>query len=432
MQRRTWIAALATLAVAGGLSLTGCSNSGGGGASDAMKSHGPITVWYSNNEQEVAWGKAMVKAWNSAHPKEKIKGQEVPAGKSTEEVIGAAITAGTTPCLVFNNLPAATGQFQKQGGLVDLSKFPGADKYIESRSGTKTADQYMSSDGDFYQMPWKSNPVMIFYNKDAFAKAGLDPENPKLSTYDEFLDSARAIVKSGAARYAIYPSPTSEFFQPNFDFLPLYAAETKGTSIIENGKATIDSQAGYDVANFWKTIYSENLAGKEPVQSDAFASGEAAMAIVGPWAVPVYKKVNWGSVPVPTKDGMSADETWTFPDAKNIGMYTSCKNQGTAWDVLKFATSKDQDGKLLETTGQMPIRADLTSVYADYFTQNPAYKEFASQSERTTDDPTGPNTIATLQDLRDFYTKAVISGDGDLKSALSKAADKMTAEWSKK
>jgi multiple sugar transport system substrate-binding protein len=290
----------------------------------------------------------------------------------------------------------------------------------------------MSSDGDFYQMPWKSNPVMIFYNKDAFAKAGLDPENPKLSTYDEFLDSARAIVKSGAARYAIYPSPTSEFFQPNFDFLPLYAAETKGTSIIENGKATIDSQAGYDVANFWKTIYSENLAGKEPVQSDAFASGEAAMAIVGPWAVPVYKKVNWGSVPVPTKDGMSADETWTFPDAKNIGMYTSCKNQGTAWDVLKFATSKDQDGKLLETTGQMPIRADLTSVYADYFTQNPAYKEFASQSERTTDDPTGPNTIATLQDLRDFYTKAVISGDGDLKSALSKAADKMTAEWSKK
>jgi multiple sugar transport system substrate-binding protein len=429
MQRRTRIAAVATLAAAA-LALTGCS-SGGGGNSDATSAHGPITIWYSNNAQEVTWGKAMVASWNAAHPKEKIKGQEVPAGKSTEEVLGAAITAGTTPCLVFNNLPAATGQFQKQGGLVDLSKFPGADKYIEARSGD-SAKQYKSSDGDFYQMPWKSNPVVIFYNKDIFAKAGLDPDHPKLSTYADFLDSAKKVVSSGAAKFAIYPSPTSEFFQPNFDFLPLYAAQTKGTSIIENGKATIDNQAGLDVSNFWKSIYDNNLAGKDPVQSDAFASGTSAMAIVGPWAIPVYKKVNWGSVPVPTKDGISADQTWTFPDAKNIGMYTSCKNQGTAWDVLKYATSKSQDGKLLQTTGQMPIRTDLESTYSDFFKKNPAYVQFAGQTERTVDDPTGPNSIATLQILRNYYTKAVIAGDGDLKSELKQTAQKMTSEWAKK
>lgn len=431
MQRRTRFAALAMLAVAG-LGLSACSSGGGGGGSDAMTSHGPITIWYSNNAQELKWGKAMVQAWNAKHPKEKIKGQEVPAGKSTEEVIGAAITAGTTPCLVFNNLPAATGQFEKQGGLVDISKFPGADKYIESRSGKDAVDQYRSPNGDFYQMPWKSNPVMIFYNKDIFAKAGLDPNNPKLSTYADFLATSEKIVSSGAAKFAIYPSPTSEFFQPNFDFLPLYAAETKGKSIIENDKATIDSQAGFDVADFWKTIYAKNLAGKEPVQSDAFASGTSAMAIVGPWAIPVYNKVNWGSVAVPTKNGMSPENTYTFPDAKNIGMYTSCKNQGTAWDVLKFATSKNEDGQLLQLTGQMPIRADLKSAYPDFFAKNPAYTEFASQAQRTVDDPTGPNTIATLQDLRDFYTKAVIAGQGDLKSELNKAAKKMTAEWQRK
>ncbi|WP_022882440.1 ABC transporter substrate-binding protein [Gryllotalpicola ginsengisoli] len=429
MQRRRWTTAAAAASLVA-LALTGCTNNGGA-STKALSSHGPITIWYSNNEQEVAWGKAMVKAWNAAHPKETIKAQEVPAGKSTEEVIGAAITAGTTPCLVFNNLPAATGQFQKQGGLVDLSKFPGADKYIEARSG-KAADQYKSSDGDFYQMPWKSNPVMIFYNKDIFKKAGLDPDHPKLSTYADFLATAKKITSSGAAKYAIYPAPTSEFFQPNFDFLPLYAAETKGTPLVEDDKSTIDSPAGKDVLQFWKTIYADGLAGKEPVQNDAFASGTSAMAIVGPWAIPVYKDINWGEVPVPTKDGMSADQIYTFPDAKNIGMYTSCKNQGTAWDVLKFATSQDQDGKLLETTGQMPIRSDLQTVYPDYFAKNPAYKEFASQAERTVDDPTGPNTIATLQALRDFYTKAVIAGDGDLDSQLKQASDKITQTWTAK
>lgn len=430
MHKHSWVAGIATAAVTT-LALAGCSGASGGGGGDAMKAHGSITIWYSNNAQEVAWGKSMVSSWNAAHPKEKIKGQEVPAGKSTEEVIGAAITAGTTPCLVFNNLPAATGQFQKQGGLVDLSKFPGANKYITDRSGA-SAKQYRSQDGDFYQMPWKSNPVVIFYNKDLFTKAGLDADKPKLSTYADFLASGKQLVSSGAATYAIYPSPTNEFFQPNFDFFPLYAAETNGKSIIKNDKATIDSQAGYDVANFWKTVYADNLAGRDPVQSDVFASGKSAMAIVGPWAIPVYKKINWGSVPVPTKNGTSAEKTWTFPDAKNIGLYSSCKNQGTAWDVVKYATSKSQDGKLLELTGQMPIRPDLKNDYPDFFAKNPSYNQFASQTARTVDDPTGPNTIATLQAFRDFYSKAVISRQGNLKSQLGTAAKKMTAEWTRK
>jgi multiple sugar transport system substrate-binding protein len=429
MQRRKILISMLT-AAALGVSLAACSSSGGG-STDAMKAHGPITIWYSNNTQEVQWGKSMVSSWNSAHPKEQIKAQEVPAGKSTEEVIGAAITAGTTPCLVFNNLPAATGQFEKQGGLVDLSKFSDGNSYIESRSGSAAA-QYKSPNGDYYQMPWKSNPVMIFYNKAIFAKAGLG-DNPDLSTYDKFLAAAKKVTSSGAAKYAIYPAPTSEFFQPNFDFLPLYAAETGGKGMIENGKSTLTSKDAIDVANFWKTIYSDGLAGKEQYQGDAFADGKSAMAIVGPWAIAYYgDKVKWGSVPVPTKDGVAADKTYTFPDAKNIGMYSSCKNQGTAWDVLKFATSKDQDGKLLNVSGQMPIRDQLQTTYASYFEANPAYKEFGAQAARTVDDPSGPNTVAQMQALRDAYTKSVISGSGSVEDAFKQASDKIDQLQSQK
>ncbi|MEO7015872.1 MAG: extracellular solute-binding protein [Leifsonia sp.] len=420
-RRRILISILTAGAIAGTLAACGSS----GGTTSAMTAHGPITIWYSNNTQEVQWGKAMVASWNSSHPKEQIKAQEVPAGKSTEEVLGAAITAGTTPCLVFNNLPAVTGQFKKQGGLVDLSKFPDANSYIQARSGS-TAGQYKSADGDFYQMPWKQNPVMIFYNKALFAKAGLNADSPDLSTYDKFIAAAKQIQSSGAAPYAIYPAPTSEFFQPNFDYLPLLAAQTGGKGMIENGKATIANSDGIAVADFWHTIYADGLAGKEQYQGDAFADGKSAMDIVGPWAIAYYgDKVKWGVMPVPTKDGVSADKTYTFPDAKNIGMYTSCKNQGTAWDVLKFATSKDQDNKLLNVTGQMPIRNNLSTVYASYFASHPAYKEFGAQSARTVDDPSGPNTVAQLQALRDAYTKSVVSGSGTVVDAFKAAADKI-------
>src|SRR5918911_37807 len=147
---------------------------GGGGTSgtSAAKAHGPINIWYSNNAQEVAWGKQMVDAWNSTHSNEMVSAQEIPAGQSSEAVIGASITAGNTPCLIYNTAPAAVPNFQAQGGLVSLEDFSDGASYIRDRTGT-TADQYKSPDGKFYQLPWKSNPVMIFYNKREFAKAGI-------------------------------------------------------------------------------------------------------------------------------------------------------------------------------------------------------------------------------------------------------------------
>ena len=407
--------------LAAALALTACS---GGAATNSTGKRGPITIWYSNNEQEVVWGKQMVAAWNAKHPSEQVKGQEIPAGKSSEEVIGAAITAGNAPCLIYNTAPSAVGQFEKQGGLVDLSAIKDGASYIEARSGD-VAKQYQNTKGDYFQMPWKSNPVEIFYNKELFAKAGLDPENPQLSTYADFIATSKKLVESGVAPNAILPAPTSEFFQSQFDFYPLYAAETNGKQIVKDNKSTFASQAGYDVADFWTTPYKDKLAGQEAYTGDAFADGKAAMAIVGPWAISVYKGVKWGSVPVPTKDGTPANKTWTFSDAKNIGLYSACKNQSTAWDVLKFSTSKAQDGKLLELTGQMPLRANLQNTYPDYFAKNPAYAAFGDQASRTVEVPPGPNTVEMLQVFRDAWTSAVIFGKGDVHKALDDAAAKI-------
>jgi multiple sugar transport system substrate-binding protein len=399
-----------------------------GGSSDssgATTATGPIKVWMSNNPEEIAWGKAVVKQWNAAHPDQKVTAQEIPAGETSEEVIGAAITAGTAPCLVFNTSPAAVPQFQKQGGLVPLNSFEGAAQYIESRSGD-VAQQYKSSDGQYYQMPWKSNPVMIFYNKDLLQKAGIDPDNPPLATYDEFLDTSRKIVDSGAAQAAIWPTPTSEFFQSWFDFYPLFAAQSGGEQLVENGQAAFDDPAGNAAADFWATMYSEGLAPKEVYNGDAFADQKAALAIVGPWAIAVYgESVDWGVAPVPTENGMPPEQIHTFSDAKNVGLYSACENQGTAWQFLKFATSEEQDAKLLEMTGQMPLRSDLQSVYADYFKQNPEYRMFADQAARTVEVPNVEDSVEIWQTFRDEWSKSVIFGKEPVDSAMNSAAQQI-------
>jgi multiple sugar transport system substrate-binding protein len=393
--------------------------------SSSATAQGPISIWYSNNAQEVAWGEQMVASWNTLHPTQKVSGEQIPSAQSSEEVIGAAITAGSEPCLIYNTSPASVPTFEQQGGLVPLNDFPGAAAYIQARTGP-SAGVYKSPNGEYYQMPWKSNPVMIFYNKKEFAKAGISTTSPPLSTYSEFLATAKKVVASGAAKFAIYPAPSSEFYQSWYDFYPLYAAETGGMPLVVNKKATFDSTDGKAVAAFWAQLYKENLAGKETYNGDSFADGTAAMAIVGPWAIATYQgKVNWGVVPVPTTKGSSGDQVPTFSDAKNIAMYASCKNRLTAWNFLKFSTSTAEDGKLLDMTGQMPMRTGMQHIYASYFTAHPSYKEFAAEAAHVIEVPNVNNSIEVWQAFRDDWSKSVIFGQESPNTALASAASQI-------
>jgi multiple sugar transport system substrate-binding protein len=106
-------------------------------------------------------------------------------------------------------------------------------------------------------------------------------------------------------------------------------------------------------------------------------------------------------------------------------MYSACQNRGTAWDVLKFATSKEQDGAFLEASGQMPMRADLLTTYPEYFAKRAEYKTFADQASRIVEVPNVANSVTIWQTFRDAYSKSVIFGKEAPQQALSGAAGKV-------
>ena len=239
------------------LALTACGGGGGGGSADDMEATGDITIWYSNNEAEIAWGEADGRGVERRPPRRADQGAGDPRRRLERGVDHRrdhrrqrAVPRSSTP-----RPPPCRGSRSRAGSSTCPSSRTATTTSWSARGDI--ADQYRSEDGDFYQLPWKSNPVMIFYNKDMFTQAGLDPENPALSTYDEFLETSRTLVQAGVADYAINPSPTSEFFQPWFDFYPLYAAQTGGTLLVEDGAATFDDENGAAVANFWRTMYDE-------------------------------------------------------------------------------------------------------------------------------------------------------------------------------
>jgi len=125
-----------------------------------------------------------------------------------------------------------------------------------------------------------------------------------------------------------------------------------------------------------------------------------------------------------TRDGMPANSIHTFSDEKSIGMYSSCKTRGTAWEFIKFATSADSDGNLLNITGQM-LRTNLPTAYPEYFQTHPTYAMFADQASRTVEVPSVSNSVEMWQTFRDAYSKSVISGTLSVEEAFPAAADQI-------
>ncbi|MCB9967321.1 MAG: sn-glycerol-3-phosphate ABC transporter substrate-binding protein UgpB [Geminicoccaceae bacterium] len=58
------------------------------------------------------------------------------------------------------------------------------------------AGYYTTTDGEMLSMPFNSSTPVFWYNKDAFEKAGLDPEAPP-ATWPEFEEAAKALQAAG-------------------------------------------------------------------------------------------------------------------------------------------------------------------------------------------------------------------------------------------
>src|SRR3546814_7600708 len=65
--------------------------------------------------------------------------------------------------------------------------------YIQSVTG-----YYTTTDGQMLSFPFNSSTPVMYYNKDAFKKAGLDPENPP-KTWEEMAVALPKLTEIGRA-----------------------------------------------------------------------------------------------------------------------------------------------------------------------------------------------------------------------------------------
>ncbi len=78
-------------------------------------------------------------------------------------------------------------QFVELGALADITDQ--ATPYVAFMNDYKW--QQASSEGSYYAMPWDSGPVAVYYRRDVFETAAVDPAS--IETWDDFYEAAKTI-----------------------------------------------------------------------------------------------------------------------------------------------------------------------------------------------------------------------------------------------
>ncbi|MCB0060662.1 MAG: extracellular solute-binding protein, partial [Caldilineaceae bacterium] len=99
-----------------------------------------------------------------------------------------------------------TDQLQ-EGNPYIMADNPGHDRWYDAFAGF-VMEFVQASDGNWYQVNGDYVGTAIFYNKDMFAEAGLDPENPP-QTWSDFIAAQQALKDAGMEAFAFPMGPSA-------------------------------------------------------------------------------------------------------------------------------------------------------------------------------------------------------------------------------
>lgn len=400
-----------------------------------------LSYWCASNQVEIELATLLVAEWNREHSDIQVRLQPIPASESAEEVLLAAIAGKTTPDICSNIWPGAMSEYYSSGGLIQVDQFADFDSMINARIPKDLAQTFRAPDGHFYQIPWKTNPILVQYNVNHFRHQGIG-EPPR--TYSEYLRVAQKMTRDldgdgHVDQWMGYRDIKPVWWQRFFDFYTFYIAASGGKTLFEDGKIIFNNKSSEKVLQFFQDIYRHGYFPLTTFQGDQFIAGRLATQITGPWNIAHVERFKpddfeYDYAPIPVPDDYQG-ELITYGDHKNMTIFSTTKYASQAWQFVKFLISPVSDLRLLEKCNQVPIRHGLLddSLYAGYFNNNPKMIRFARQAPNTRGVDAVPDLKEIFDAISQEYEICCIYGKKTPEQAVADACKRVQViiEWNK-
>lgn len=279
-------------------------------------------------------------------------------------------------------------------------------------------------DGKIYGLPVAASIRAMYYNKDLFERAGLDPENPP-QTWEEVRAAAEAISALGEEVYGFGLQGTGNETDAYF----YYAMWTHGGEIFENGQSGLTSDAALQAAELYKGFIDDGLTQpgvtaymRDDIQN-LFKAGRIGMMITAPFLSKQIQEeapeLNYGITTIP-----EATARASYGVTDSIIMFQMSESKEAAWEFMKFAFQQPYRSEFTAGEGFLPV---LEAVAEEpQFADNPDLKAFVAMLPFAKFAPTMPLwpevEEATTRALQTIYL-----GDAEPQEALDQAAEEVNA-----
>ncbi len=272
-----------------------------------------------------------------------------------DDKVNAAISNGGLPD-VFTVDGVTVAQYADAEAIVPIDDYFTEDELSDFNPSIIQQGTY---DGKLYTLGAMDSSVGIFYNKDMFEKAGIEPataENPW--TLADLEDAAKKLTTDDC--YGITMSLDAKDETVIYFFLPLIYSQ--GSSVLDEDGETADGflngDATKNVFNWIKEMVDNGYVSATPAEN-SFELGQAAMALTGSWEPGNLAKydINWGLMPMAIYDedseAASACGSWTFAMSSNC----SDEHKEGAAELIRFMTSTDASARMYEANAMPPARS---------------------------------------------------------------------------
>lgn len=337
----------------------------------------------------------------------------------------AALQANRPPDMLWFN-PTLTGMLSSSEMLL-----PAGDMLMEM---IDESDVYQalweagSYNGKIYGVPFDANNLGIYYNKELFIEAGLDPEEYEgvSLSWSEFIDLAETLTEGSTYGFLV-PFGRLEWTVWIWEIF-LWSA---GGELLEGDLVKFADKPGVEALQYWvDLIYKHNVAKLSETNAgyklDDFFAGRVAMTVNGPWNYPILKDNDWldntGVMLMPHKDkvvtNIGGEHLYIFK--------TGSERENASLEFAEFVLSPEFQTEWAIKTGYLPVckSALESSEYQSFLDNNPFMKTFAENMEYGKVRPSAPIYTDLSTELGSAIEAALLK-QKDPEEALKDAKEKV-------
>jgi sn-glycerol 3-phosphate transport system substrate-binding protein len=433
-------------AILAALTLTTACNSGDNSgdnpsnsddASNAGDFDGTISFWYAMAGRNGEAIMELVDRYN-AQNENGVQVEAIYQGNYNDTLtkLRASAQSGDLPSMVQVN--ELSTRFMYDSGLATpVQELAGQAGYSFDDLNQKLVDYY-TVDGVVQSMPFNVSAPTLYYNKDAFAEAGLDPDDPP-QTLDDIRTAAEEL-SGGSTEYGFVASIDGYLIE---QYLAMADAPYCDAGNGRDGLATQvewDNDVTEHIIGWWTGMVEDDLAinvGRNNNNaSAAFQSGNAAMMtftsanlrdIVDGSEFEVglapFPKPREGDTGGPLLGGGSLWALDGQPDEAKEAVF----------DFMAFMMSPESQAVWSTSTGYVPVNERATELpeYTDVLAE---YPDLALAGEQLAATPEGANTTGCLmgvmpqaRDRMNDAVEAALLGVKEPRQALQEAAASLTS-----